>query len=163
MRRWRISLAPAWLIGVAALVMLVWPRPTDGAVREAYRRLSAAAVPVRVIGWTTPTAAQSQLSSEGYTLSVQDPSLGALTISGERGGSPSPGATLSWNEGDTVYTVTTSADPALVVPRVVPLDDALHQFEGSPWDTPVLYLWYLPLLVGVMPLAAVYVLFHAKN
>jgi hypothetical protein len=147
-----ISLIGALAIG--ALVVLVFPRAADQEVRAAYQQLSTAVLPVRVIGWIRPLAPSVSLSDGGYVLSVQDPDLGELVIGGAHGVEPAmrDSASLRWSEGDQRYAVLTTATTA-VAPRIVPLDVAKRQLQGGPWDTPLLYLWYLPLLLGALSVA----------
>jgi hypothetical protein len=145
--------------GLCALVVLAMPRATDQNVRSAYQQLSTATLPVLVLGWIAPDAARVTLTPTGYTLAVHDPDLGDVVVSGARGGQPLPGETTAqrWNVGDDQYAIQTSAKAA-AASRVVPLEVARRQIEGSPWDTPLLYLWYLPLVVGALTVATFRVL-----
>ena len=69
----------------------------------------------------------------------------SLRGSGQRGGPvPESQNGLTWQEGDVTYMVLTAADRQVVQPRIVSLDEARNQLRGNGWDTPVLYLGYLP-------------------
>jgi hypothetical protein len=147
------------VVVVAGLVVLAMPRAADQSVRGAYQQLSTATLPVLVVGWIAPDSARAALTSTGYTLAVHDPELGDIVISGARGGQPHPGDSSAqrWKVDDAQYAVHSSAESA-VAARVVPLDVARRQIEGSPWDTPLLCLWYLPLVVGALTIATCRVL-----
>jgi hypothetical protein len=135
-------------IPLAALVWLAWPRPADPDLRAAYAQLEHAPVPVEVVGFVGASEPRVQLSANGYVLSVRATSLGDVTISGQRGGQADVEDAVTWQAGDVTYVLRTSADPKLVQPRVVPLDEARLQLRGSLWDTPLLFLFYLPALVA---------------
>jgi hypothetical protein len=146
-----LRLAPA--IGAVILIALIaaaWPRPTDVGVRQAYALLKNAAVPVKVLGWVTPQAAQAELLADGYRLTLRDPVLGDITIVGSRGGLPAEmhAAPIRWREDEVDYAVT-AAEPQLIAPRIVSLEAGEHQLGVATTDTPLLYLFYLPLLVSL--------------
>ena len=144
-------LAGAAAVGILALVVLAWPRASDVEVRAAYVQLQASPVPVLAIGWISPVAARADVSNDGYTLIIRDSAVGDLTIRGNRGRETAAGAgSLVWHVGDVEYTT-----DATLGPRVVPLAEAKRQLTGSEWDTPVLYGFYLPLLIGFLGWAVV--------
>jgi hypothetical protein len=137
------------LLAVAA-VAFAYPQPGDSEVRSAYARLASAGVPVQVLGWIAPSAADARLTEDGgYALTLHDPGLGDVTITGSPAGQSADdgGSSLSWRGDQAVYAIRTTADTADVASRVVPLDEGSRQILGGAWDTPVLYLWYLPLVV----------------
>ena len=152
-RRARRALALGAAV-LSALVWLVWlvrPQPTDAdaELRAAYSRLEGAPVPVEVVGALRASAPRVELSATGYVLTVSTPDVGDVTIAGQRDtraddleGAP------TWQTGDVVYALRTAADPALIRPRVVGLAEARRQLGGAGWDTPVLYLLYLPALLA---------------
>jgi hypothetical protein len=145
-----LRLAPA--IGAVILITLIaaaWPRPTDVGVRQAYDVLRGAPVPVKVLGWVVAQDAQAQVLADGYQLTIRDPILGEVTLSGGRGQTPEPGALLSWRESDVEYAVTASVDSRLIQPRIVSLEEGARQLGVGNTDTPLLYLFYLPLLVAL--------------
>jgi hypothetical protein len=141
------------LVGVLACATLIWqtwPRPADAQVLQAYTDLEHATVPVKVLGWIDPSEPSLQLTTSGYAFSVRDPHLGSITISAQRAAVPVIAAATSgpstriWQEGDVLYALTTSGDPALAEPRVIPLADARRQLVGNGADTWLLYGLYLP-------------------
>jgi hypothetical protein len=148
------------LVGVLSAVLLVglvwitWPRPADAAVLQAYAQLAQSPVPVKVVGWIQPSAPSAQILPDGYVYRVHAEQLGDLTISGRRGTPASPGQ-LAWQEGDVTYTLEATADQQLVQPRVIPLAAARDQLVGgSGWETPLLYLAYLPAFAAFTVWAA---------
>ncbi|HLZ30400.1 MAG TPA: hypothetical protein VKV73_24025 [Chloroflexota bacterium] len=147
---WRTALVPAVLgvISLAALVWLAWPLTADADLRAAYAQLEHAPVPVEVVGFVGASDPRVQLFANGYALSIRAATLGDITISGQQGGSTAADNSLTWQTGEMTYALRTSADPQLVQARVVALDEARLQLGGSRWDTPVLYLFYLPALVA---------------
>jgi hypothetical protein len=149
------------LVGVLSAVLLVglvsitWPRPADAAVLQTYAQLEQSSVPVKVIGWIQPTAASAQILPDGYVYRVHAEQLGDLTISGRRGTTPASPGQLAWQEGDVTYTLEATADQQLVQPRVIPLAAARDQLVGgSRWETPMLYLAYLPAFAAFTVWAA---------
>jgi len=149
-----MRLSRAALVGVlvlaalATFVVLAWPRADDRELRDAYAQLEGAPIPVKALGWIAPQAARAEVRGDGYTLELRDPDLGDVTIGGCRGCSVgSLAGDVRWSEGDVSYAVRTTAEPALVLSRVVPLAVAREQITGRSTDAPLLYLVYLPAFV----------------
>jgi hypothetical protein len=149
----RVAIGLGIGLAVGALVALAYPRSDDAELRTTYQQLAGAGVPVRIVGWIAASAAEARLTSDGgYSLSVHDSGLGDVNIDGRRATHPDAGgkASLSWQDGGTVYAVHAIADAADIAMRVVPHEVGIRQIQGGVWDTPVLYLWYLPLIVVVI-------------
>jgi hypothetical protein len=140
----RMWLGLASVVVLGGLVWMARPRPADTAVLGAYAQLDQSPVPVMVMGWVQPSAARVQVLPDGYVFTVHADQLGEVTVSGRRGAAPAGDGQLLWQVGDVRYSVATTADPALVQPRLVSLVDARRQLEGGGLDTPLLYLGYLP-------------------
>jgi hypothetical protein len=136
------------VVALAGVVWLVWPRATDAALRHAYAQLQHAPVPVEVVGWIETAEPRVELVPNGYVLTVRATQLGEVTIAGQRGTVPAVTGATTWQEGDVTYTLQTTADPQLVRTLLVSGTQAQQQIAGSAWDTPVLYLVYLPALLG---------------
>jgi hypothetical protein len=113
-------------------------------VLQAYAQLERSPVPVKVLGWILPTQARAQLLPNGYVLSLRAGWPGQVTIKGQRGAAPDSQNGLTWQEADVTYVIETTADRNLVQPRIVSLGDGRNQLVGRAWDSPVLYLVYLP-------------------
>ena len=158
---------------LALLVWVVWPRATDEHERATYASLRAAPVPPLLLGAPELHSSHATLTADGYTFEAELPNLGHVSIAGRRGSPASGGApaafevrghaaqvsataeatTLAWQESTAGYTLTLAgrADAATldaVAQRVVPLPEATRDAFGFAWDTPLLYLVYLPLLLG---------------
>jgi hypothetical protein len=149
------------LIGLASvaaligLIWLTWPRLADTALLQSYVELEQSAVPVGVIGWVLPSAPRVQVLADGYVYTVHDGQLGDVTVSGRRGTAPPAPGPIVWQRDDVTYALQTTADPQLVRARVISLDAARQQLTGgSRWDTPVLYLIYLPAFAAFTVWAA---------
>ncbi|MCA1646200.1 MAG: hypothetical protein LC797_12320, partial [Chloroflexi bacterium] len=113
-----------------------------------YAQLEHAPVPVEVVGWVVTSEPRVELLPNGYMLSVRADELGQVTIAGQRAAAPALPGAATWREGDVTYALQTTADLQLVRPLIVSVTQAEQQIAGSPWDTPVLYLFYLPALLG---------------
>ena len=135
-------------VAITVIVWRAWPRPVDAELRAAYAELERAPVPALVVGAVVASEPRLQLSSSGYALSVRAADLGEVTITGQRAVRTENPTALSWREGDVTYKLETAADPGLVRARVVPVAEARRQLVGGGWDTPLLYLLYLPALIG---------------
>jgi hypothetical protein len=162
------------LLALAVLVWAVWPRATDAGLRvqSTYARLRASPVPPLLVGGTLPREASAEVSADGYAVSSEVPGVGRVSIVGRAGSVPGAargelkvrghaaqvsltdaGTALAWEESGAAYTLTLPgrADDRLlqaVAQRITPLPDAARDAFGFAWDTPLLYLVYLPLLLG---------------
>jgi hypothetical protein len=144
-RRKRTLIVLASLAALIGLVWSTWPRSADTAVLQSYAELEQSAVPVMVVGWVLPTAPRVQWLDDGYVYTVHAGQLGDVTIGGRRGMAPPAPGLLVWQTDDATYALQTTADSKLVQAHVTSLDAARQQLTGgSRWDTPVLYLIYVP-------------------
>lgn len=144
----------ACVAAVIGLLWLVWPRPADAALLQAYAQLEQSPVPVRVVGWIQAAVVRVEVLPDGYVLSVRAEQMGDLTVSGRRGSLPATNGALEWHEGDVTYAVDTTADVKVVQPRLTSLDVARQQLTSGSWVTPVLYAVYLPAFVAFTVWAA---------
>jgi hypothetical protein len=133
---------------LAALVWAVWPRPAPSLPLQAYAQLAHAPIPVETVGWIDPDSASAQTSQSGYVLILHVPELGELTIAGYPQPSALPSNWLTWRESGVTYALQTEADPRLVRSRLVSLAQAERQLSGNAIDTPLLYLWYVPVFLA---------------
>jgi hypothetical protein len=159
--------AAAVVIGIAGISVigaLAWPQPADTGIRQAYQQLTTAAIPALVVGWISPDAGSVELRPDGYTLRVHDQQFGDLSVEGQRD-SVSPAATspqdaaasrrdVGESRQDATYRVDAAYDQFALRSRLIPLNEGMAQLSGHTLDTPLLYLVYLPLLIGVPLLAA---------
>jgi hypothetical protein len=159
------------LAALALLVWAVWPRATDTDLRATYARLRASPVPPLLVGGVLPRAASAEVSSDGYAISTEVPNVGQVSIVGRTAaGTTSSGdvevrgqpadvsvgeqaTTLTWHERAATYTLSVPGRPddrtlSALAQRVAPLQDATRDAFGFGWDTPLLYLVYLPLGLG---------------
>jgi hypothetical protein len=164
------------VLALAVLVWAVWPRATDADLRvqSTYARLRASPVPPLLVGSTLPRQASAEVSADGYAVSSDVPGVGRVSIVGRAGSLPGAaggglevrghaaqvrltdeGTALAWEESGAAYTLTLPgrADARTiqaVAQRIVPLPDAARDAFGFAWDTPLLYVGYLPLFVGFL-------------
>jgi hypothetical protein len=134
------------VLGVAACVWVAYPRPPDANVRDAYAALEGSPVPVEVIGSIEAVDARVQLVAGGYVLHENAAGLGEVTIAGNTDPSQLPPDAVTWQGAGASYAVQAAASEGQVRARVVSLEVARQQLSGSPVDTPLLYLFYLPAL-----------------
>lgn len=160
---------------LALVIWLIWPRPTgdEAARRATYDALRPAAVPPLLLGDATSNPTGS-LTADGYTFEADLPSVGRVALRGQPGQlalASSTGAllvrghpaslttsptetTIAWQEPGATYTLSVPGQPdattlQAIAARVAPLPDAARDAFGFGWDTPLLYLVYLPLFVGL--------------
>src|SRR5215472_9358965 len=133
---------------VVGVVWLAWPRPSPSAVLQTYAALERAPIPVEALGWINPVSASAQISRTGYVLVVRTPELGDVTIAGNQDPNLLPLDWPTWRSSGGSYALRTAADWSLVQSQVVPLSEAEGQLTGNWVDTPVLYLWYVPLFAA---------------
>ena len=135
---------------------IAWPRSTDAGLRQAYAELEASPVSVLVIGAVLPREAHAELTPSGYTFTAEIRGIGLVTIVGTQTAS-GPRYDLAVPDGSSPHT------REALQQRLVPLDQASRDAFGSRWDTPLLYLGYLPLLVGFLVLGCVSLLAPSRR
>lgn len=134
------------LLLVGGFVIASWPRPAGSPPLEQYRLLEQAPIPVLVIGWLQPRSARAELVPGGYVVTIDGGSLGTVTVAGNQDADALPGGmSQTWQDGGATYGLASSAIVSEAAARVVPLTLAEQQLTGNRVDTPILYVWYLPL------------------
>jgi hypothetical protein len=135
------------VLAALAIAVVAYPRPAETSVSRAYAALEHSPVPVEVVGWLQPAEASARLVADGYVLTERSEAFGELTLTGNRDAALLPPGAMTWQESGAAYSLQTTADAALLRSRIVSLDIARQQLNGSGIDIPLLYVVYLPASV----------------
>jgi hypothetical protein len=145
-------------IGLGVLVASAWPSSPNKQLSDTYNKLRESPVPVLVIVPQEVRETQAEVSANQYLFRLQHPETGQIDVIGslrapaEHNGGTEAVRQQTWTADGFYYTVRVPArvsDASIEGIRngLKPLDHARQELFGFAWDTPLLYLGYLPGLV----------------
>jgi hypothetical protein len=160
----------AWLpivcvAGIGLFVWSAWPSSTNRQLRQTFETLQRSPVPAYVIRPQEERETHAEVSSDGYVFRLVRPDDGDIHVSGSRRASAGGMANTrqaTWSVDGATYTLSVPehySDDAVRDTRngLKRVDVATREAFGFGWDTPLLYLFYLPLMGGFVCLTCWFV------